>query len=266
MKRDSITNSEGGAPGADPHDEAALAAATGRVRIVLVGTTHPGNIGAAARAMKTMRLSRLWLVAPACEVDAQAVARASGADEVLAAARECAALKEALAGCSLVFGTTARPRTLDWPALTPRAAAARLTAETAAGREVAIVFGPERTGLANADLDHCHFRVTIPANPAYSSLNLAAAVQVVSYEILATLTDSDLAQLEPSEADAAGADEMERFYEHLERSLTASGFLDPANPRHLMRRLRRLFNRARPDRNEINILRGILRALTQQHR
>lgn len=228
--------------------------------MVLVGTTHSGNIGAVARAMKTMGLSRLWLVAPRCDVDEVALARASGAGDVLAAARRVERLDAALAGCRLVMGTTARPRTLDWPALEPRPAAEQLVAE-AGHDDVALVFGPERTGLSNADLDCCQYRVTIPANPDYSSLNLAAAVQVLCYEIRVALNHGAAARSETEEAPPAGADDMERFYEHLEAVLRASGFLDPANPRHLMRRLRRLFNRARPDRNEINILRGILRAL-----
>jgi TrmH family RNA methyltransferase len=238
-----------------------MSAVTDRVRIVLVGTTHPGNVGATARAMKTMCLSRLWLAAPRCKIDADAVARASGATGVLDDTQCVATLDAALGGCSLVFGTTARPRTLDWPALTPRAAAEKAAAAVAAGSNVAFVFGPERTGLSNDDLDRCQYRVTIPANPDYSSLNLAAAVQVLSYEIMLALNDPAATESEAMEAEPAGADDMERFYTHLEEVLAASGFLDPANPRHLMRRLRRLFNRARPDQNEINILRGILRAL-----
>ncbi|HET7588191.1 MAG TPA: tRNA (cytosine(32)/uridine(32)-2'-O)-methyltransferase TrmJ [Gammaproteobacteria bacterium] len=231
-----------------------------RVRIVLVGTTHSGNVGAVARAMKTMGLARLWLVAARCDVDEVATARASGATDVLAAAQHVDTLDEALTGCRLVLGTTARPRTLDWPALEPRPAAEKLVAEAAEG-DVALVFGPERTGLSNEDVDRCHYRVTIPANPDYSSLNLAAAVQVLCYEIRVALNQAGGERSETGEAPAAGADDMARFYEHLERVLLASGFLDPANPRHLMRRLRRLFNRARPDQNEINILRGILRAV-----
>lgn len=231
-----------------------------RVRIVLVGTSHSGNVGATARAMKTMGLRQLWLVAPACTIDEQAAARASGATDVLESARQVATLDEALAGCRLVLGTTARPRTLDWPALEPREAAERLIGEAGQG-EVALIFGPERTGLANEDIDRCHYRVTIPANPDYSSLNLAAAVQVLCYELRVAVNETADAQSENVEAPPAGADDMARFYEHLERVLLASGFLDPENPRHLMRRLRRLFNRARPDENEINILRGILRAL-----
>ncbi|HET7307331.1 MAG TPA: tRNA (cytosine(32)/uridine(32)-2'-O)-methyltransferase TrmJ [Gammaproteobacteria bacterium] len=231
-----------------------------RVRIVLVGTTHSGNVGAAARAMKTMGLSRLWLVAPQCEIDDQAMARASGATDVLEATRQAATLDEALAGCRLVMGTTARLRTLDLPALAPHPAAEQLAAEARQG-DVALIFGPERTGLANDDLDRCHFRVTIPANPDYSSLNLAAAVQVLCYELQLALNETGEAESDDEEVAPAGADEMERFYVHLESALLASDFLDPDNPRHLMRRLRRLFNRARPDQNEINILRGILAAV-----
>ncbi|HET8552144.1 MAG TPA: tRNA (cytosine(32)/uridine(32)-2'-O)-methyltransferase TrmJ [Gammaproteobacteria bacterium] len=236
-----------------------------RVRIVLVGTTHSGNVGATARAMKTMGLSRLWLVASQCEIDDQAMARASGATDVLEAAQRVATLDEALADCRLVMGTTARLRTLDLPALTPHRAAEQLAAEAGQG-DVALIFGPERTGLANSDLDRCHYRVTIPANPDYSSLNLAAAVQVLCYELQLALNETGEPESEDEEAPPAGADEMERFYAHLESVLLASDFLDPDNPRHLMRRLRRLFNRARPDQNEINILRGILTAVAPQAR
>jgi tRNA (cytidine32/uridine32-2'-O)-methyltransferase len=228
-----------------------------RVRIVLVETSHSGNVGGTARAMKTMGLGRLWLVAPRCKINAEAVARASGATGVLDETRQCATLDEALAGCRLVLGTTARPRTLDWPALEARAAAQKLVTEARTG-DVALVFGTERTGLTNEHLDRCHYRVTIPANPDYSSLNLASAVQVLCYEIWVALNDAADMRPETEEARPANADDMTRFYVHLETVLLASGFLDPNNPRHLMRRLRRLFNRARPDENELNILRGIL--------
>lgn len=231
-----------------------------RIRIVLIGTTHSGNVGATARAMKTMGLGGLWLVDPHCKIDRQAVARASGATGVLDGARQCATLDEALVGCRLVLGTTARPRSLDWPALEARSAAGELVTEASRG-DVALIFGTERTGLSNGDLDRCHYRVTIPANPDYSSLNLAAAVQVLCYEIRLELNDSGAGQSQMEEAPPASADEMAHFYDHLESVLLASEFLDPENPRHLMRRLRRLFNRARPDRNEMNILRGVLTSL-----
>lgn len=229
-----------------------------QIRIVLVETTHPGNIGGAARAMKNMGLSRLLLVNPLFFPHAEATARASGADDLLAAAEVHSTLDSALAGCSLVFGTTARERSIPWPAVDPREAASRAL-PAAANAPVAIVFGREHSGLSNEELDRCNFLLHIPTNPEYSSLNLAAAVQVVVYELCMAQ------QREPVMAgDAtplASVDERERFYSHLEQVLTELQFLDPNNPKHLMRRLRRLFNRAELDRTEINILRGILTAV-----
>jgi len=230
----------------------------GALRIVLVETSHPGNIGAAARAMKTMCLDELVLVNPGEFPHPDAAARASGAVDVLERARVTATLDEALAGCVLVAGTSARRRGIGPPELTPRDCAARLAAG-AAQQDVALVFGRERTGLTNEELGRCHILVNIPANPEYASLNLASAVQVLAYELM-------LARAAAPAAVEAGtrlatADEMERFYEHLESAALETGFLDPANPKHLMRRLRRLFNRAQPDENEINILRGLLAAL-----
>ncbi|MEX0900888.1 MAG: TrmJ/YjtD family RNA methyltransferase [Gammaproteobacteria bacterium] len=247
------------------------------IRTVLVGTSHPGNIGAAARALKTMGLSTLALVEPRTFPDAEATARAAGASDLLAAASVHASLDEALAGCEYVIGASARRRTIEWPTLTPRAAAERIAAEFA-GRRVAMVFGRERTGLDNAELERCHALVTIDANPGYSSLNLAAAVQVVAYEIrVAHLSSNRDAEsvaptarvpvgAAPSRRDIdrlATADEMEQLYAHLERVMVATGFLDPDAPRHLMRRLRRLFNRAQLDDNEMNILRGLLSSIEQ---
>ncbi len=228
------------------------------IRIVLVETSHPGNIGAAARAMKTMCLEELVLVNPAEFPHPDAAARASGAADLLERARVTATLDEALAGCVLVAGTSARRRGIGPPELAPRECAARLAAG-AVQQDVALVFGRERTGLTNEELGRCHILVNIPANPEYASLNLAAAVQVLGYELMLARAAT------PAAAEAgtplATADEMERFYEHLESAALETGFLDPANPKHLMRRLRRLFNRAQPDQNEINILRGLLAAL-----
>jgi tRNA (cytidine32/uridine32-2'-O)-methyltransferase len=236
-----------------------------RIRIVLVNTSHPGNIGAAARAMKNMALQRLYLVQPKIYPSAEATARASGADDVLANAVVCASLDEALAGCGLVLGMSARGRSLGCPQIDARESG-RLAVAESARTEVALVFGRERTGLTNPELDRCHYLVQIPSNPAYGSLNLAAAVQVIAYEVMmAGLTRLPLPQDAP-EVELATAEEMERFYAHLERVLLDSGFLDPANPRHLMRRLRRLFNRIRPDRNEMNILRGVLTAVERRER
>jgi TrmH family RNA methyltransferase len=230
------------------------------LRIVLVGTTHPGNIGASARAMKNMGLERLVLVAPSCFPHADATARASGADDILANARVVARLDDALMGCGLVFGASARRRTLPWPEVDPHQCALRAVSASAHG-EVALVFGRERAGLTNEELDRCHFLVHIPANPHYRSLNLAAAVQVLAYEVRMAAREEPAGAIPPWTSAQAPADEMERLYRHLEEVLVETGFLDPDNPRFLMRRLRRLFNRARPDCQEVNILRGILAAI-----
>lgn len=229
------------------------------IRIVLSGTTHPGNIGAAARAMKNMGLSDLVLVNPRHFPHEDATARASGAEDVLQAARVAGTLEEAIGDCRYVAGTSARPRTIGWPTLAPRECAARLASESGQGR-VALLFGPEKAGLTNDDLDRCHSLVTIPTAPGFSSLNLAMAVQVLCYEAYLAANDPAVSEKRRETPLASGA-ELERFYVHLEQVLTASGFLDADNPRYLMRRLRRLFLRALPDINEINILRGILTSL-----
>ena len=228
------------------------------VRIILVGTTHPGNIGAVARAMKNMGLRELVLVNPRYFPHADATARASGAEDVLAAARVVDRLDDALVGCHFAAGASARSRTIEWPTFQPRECAARLIEENAGG-DVAVVFGPEKTGLSNDDLDRCQALLTIPADPSFSSLNIAMAAQVICYEIrLATL---ELPEPTAPEMPQATAEEMEYFFRHLEEVLTDQRFLDPENPRTLMRRLRRLFFKASPDKNEINILRGILTAV-----
>lgn len=237
------------------------------IRIVLVGTSHPGNIGATARAMKTMGLEQLYLVAPEVFPHADASARASGADDLLARARRCESLDQALAGCRLVVGASARRRSLSWPEVDPRQCAARVVAE-ARGGPVAVIFGRERTGLTNEELERCHLLVHIPANPDYSSLNLAAAVQIIAYEIhragLAAAPEPGIpTDEEQTPADAA---EMAGFYQHLEKVLVELEFLNPDQPKHLMRRLKRLFNRARPDQREVNILRGILTATERSRR
>ena len=286
-----------------------------RVRIVLVEPTHPGNVGAAARAMKAMGLDRLCLVAPRRFPSAEATARAAGADDVLHAARLVESLDDALADCGFVLGTTARPRRIEWPVLDAREGARRAVAQ-AARTPVAVVFGRESAGLTNAELDRCHALVRIPAAARFSSLNVAAAVQIIAYEMrVAAHGEGAGAHDEraggeragapgegteahgeeaaahgksagerrplPPPAAAAGASatagtpatagapatagELEGFYRHLEAALVEIGYLDPAAPRFLMRRLRRLFNRAGPDRTEIGILRGILTA-AMRHR
>lgn len=230
------------------------------VRIVLVGTTHPGNIGAAARAMHTMGLSRLYLVSPKRFPCAEATARASGADDLLAQAEVCTSLPQAIAGCRIVFGLSARSRNISWPFLEARACGALAAAEAATG-EAALVFGREHSGLSNTELDHCNYLVHIPTNPEYGSLNLAAAVQVIAYEVrMAAMAGGHLPLKGPIELSPALTDEIEGFFRHLEQALMEIGFLDPSRPRLLMRRLRRLFFRARLDTQEVNILRGILTA------
>lgn len=227
------------------------------IRMVLVEPSLGANVGAAARAMKTMGLDALHLVTPRQFPHPDATAMASGADDILQRAHVHETLDDALVGTTLVVGLSARQRTLSCPVETPRESAPRLVAE-AEQRPVAVLFGRERVGLTNEELDRCHRLVQIPANPDYSSLNIAASVQVMAYELrMAGL--ADVAPEQPtSEWPPATADDLERFYTHLERVLQRIDFLDPANPRALMRRLRLFFGRARPDHNEIQILRGIL--------
>lgn len=229
------------------------------IRIILVGTTHPGNIGAAARAMKNMGLNDLMLVRPRHFPDDEATARASGAEDILEAARVVDTLGEALGDCVYVAGASARSRTIGWPAMAPRDCANRLLLENRHG-QVAVVFGPEKSGLTNEDIDRCHTLLTIPTEPGFSSLNLAMAVQIICYELHMARIGAASVECVP-EVRLATGEELEHFYDHLEKVLTAGGFLDPENPRQLMRRLRRLFVRAKPDQNEINILRGMLAAL-----
>ena len=248
------------------------------IRIVLIGTTHPGNIGAAARAMKTMGLSELRLVSPRVFPSSDATALAAGADDVLARAVVYDTLEQAIAGCTVVVGVSARPRSITCPLFAPREGMQKL-ADEAAGERVAVLFGREHSGLTNAEMDRCRYQLRIPTDPDFPSLNLAAAVQVIAYEIQLARLASEAVTEPPAVAAGTGAPmadartgaaagggavdaaEMERFYHHLEAVLVETGFLDPARPRHLMRRLRRLYNRAQPDRNEINILRGILTAV-----
>jgi TrmH family RNA methyltransferase len=227
------------------------------IRFVLVRPTHPGNIGASARAMKTMGLGALWLVRPCAGIDSQARALAAGADDVLERAVECDSLDEALRDCRFVLGTSARARRLDWPVLEPREAVAELRHQ-ARQQSVAVLFGQERTGLTNEELDRCHAVVRIPTDPDFSSLNVAAALQIIAYEIYSSQAATPASGAHVPARTPVSHDEMRLFYRHLEEVITGTGFLDPAKPRLLMRRLVRLFNRARPDANEINILRGIL--------
>ncbi len=234
------------------------------IRIVLVGTTHPGNIGAVARAMKNMGLSDLALVNPKYFPHDEATARASGASDILDTAMVVDTLAEALTDCVYVAGASARSRTINWPSMGPRDCAERMIRESGHGK-VAAVFGPEKTGLHNDDLDLCHTLLTIPTDPKFSSLNLGMAVQVLTYELrVASMLDEG--PVFDVEARSATSEELEHFYEHLEKTLTDIEFLDPDNPRLLMRRMRRLFIRARPDKNEVNILRGILAAVDRRRK
>jgi len=237
------------------------------IRIVMVNTSHPGNIGATARAMKNMGLASLYLVGPKVFPSADATARASGADDVLAQAVVCDSLDEALAECSLVVGASARLRSISWPQLDPRECAAKVAAECVDG-PVALVFGREHSGLTNTELSRCHYLVNIPTNPEYPSLNIAAAIQVIAYELRMTQEVAvGVVKAEKSKADDvefASMEEVEQFYAHLEQVMTGSGFLDPEKPRFLMHRLRRLYNRARLEKQELNILRGILTAVQKQ--
>lgn len=229
------------------------------IRIVLVGTTHPGNIGACARAMKNMGVSDLALVAPHHFPHEEATARATGAVDILKNATVVDSLEEAIRDCIYVAGASARSRSINWPSMDARDCAARLMAESHQGT-VAAVFGPEHSGLTNAHLDHCHTLLTIPTDPGFSSLNLAMAVQVLTYELRAARVADESPEYE-SNVPPATSEELEHFYAHLEQVLIDAQFLDPDNPRRLMRRLRRLFIRAKPDQNELNILRGVLAAV-----
>lgn len=236
------------------------------VRIVLVETSHPGNIGASARAMKTMGLSDLTLVAPTDFPSAEATARASGADDVLAAARVVDSLDAAIADCGFVIGASARMRSLAWPVVDPRAAAEAVWSEVGE-TPVAVVFGPEHSGLTNEDMARCQRLVHIPANPDYASLNIAMAVQVICYELRMAHPDRVPLPIDEEslrEAPLANAEELEGFHRHLETVLSDAGFLNPDHPRQLKLRLRRIFHRSRLDRNEINILRGMLVALSPE--
>jgi tRNA/rRNA methyltransferase len=227
-----------------------------RIRIVLSHTSHPGNIGAAARAMKTMGLSRLYLVNPCADPDGVGRARSSNARDVLEGAVVCRTLAEALEGTVLAAAMTARMRELAPPPKWAREAAPEIVGATAHG-PVALVFGNETAGLSNEEVALCRLPVMIPTNPDYSSLNLGAAVQVMCYELR-------LAALDPGRPPApenppATAEEIRHFYAHLEAAVTQSGFLDPAHPKRLMPRLRRLFDRIDLERDEVSLLRGMLK-------
>ena len=244
-----------------------------QVRIVLVETSHSGNIGAVARAMKNMGLGNLWLVNPSSFPDEASYARSAGASDVLDRARVVSSLDEALADCILVMGTSARGRKVPWPVMAPPQAAAMASEHSAKGR-VALVFGRENHGLSNDELQRCHYHIHIPSNPDYSSLNLAMAVQVICYELriqyLRGLEEGESspyleAMVAPGDngwdVPPATVNDVEGFFGHLEQVLVDVNFHRRDNPRQLMSRLRRLFQRARMDEMEINILRGVLSAV-----
>jgi tRNA (cytidine32/uridine32-2'-O)-methyltransferase len=234
------------------------------IKIVLVETTHPGNIGAVARAMKNMKMSNLWLVSPKIFPSADATSRASGADDVLAQATVCLSLQEAIADCQLVIGASARCRTISWPEMTPRQCAEKVVINEP-GQKVAIIFGRENSGLKNYELDLCHYLLRIPCNSEYSSLNIAAAVQVVCYELFVAAGVEEIIMVgDKGECPKATAMQMESFYTHLHQTLTDIGFMHPDKSKSIMRRLRRIYNRIQLDTKELDILRGILR-MSQNH-
>jgi tRNA (cytidine32/uridine32-2'-O)-methyltransferase len=226
------------------------------IRIVLHQPSHPGNIGATARAMWTMGLSSLYLVSPKSFPDSVATKRASGAEHILEQAIVVDSLDAALADCGVVVGTSAQNRHLPWPQLTPHECAQQVV-QQASSQQVAIVFGPERTGLSNTDLQRCHYQVAIPANPAYSSLNLAMAVQVICYEIYGALSvpDEQIARILATDA------QLQSFYVHLDKLLDAIHFRKPTSSPELMPKLKRIFNRAQLDEEDINLLRGIFKKI-----
>lgn len=237
------------------------------VRIVLVNTSDCRNIGSAARAMKTMGLSQLVLVDPIEMPNGQAQALAAGATDVLANAKVVSTLEEAISDCGLVVGTSARSRTLPWPMLDPRECGEKLISEVSE-YPVALVFGRESSGLTNDELQLCHFHVQIPANPEYSSLNLAMAVQTLSYEVRMAFLANEKAQ-EQAQFNSQGneksddeqypvVEETERMFEHFEQALKATGFIVPSHPGLVMTKLRRFINRARPDSKEVKMWRGML--------
>jgi tRNA (cytidine32/uridine32-2'-O)-methyltransferase len=232
------------------------------IRTILVNTSHPGNIGSAARAMKTMGLKELYLVSPHIYPSKHAEAMASNAADVLETAVVVKTLEQAIGECGLVVGTSTRVRTIPWPMLTPKEFAEK--ARDANGNtKVALIFGNEQTGLTNEELHQCHFHIQIPSNPEYSSLNLAAAVQVIAYELYVESIKEDVPK-EPWDYEKASGEQMESFFEHLQRVLIEMEFLKLEAPRQLMPRLRRLFYRAHLDVMEMNILRGILAGIEKK--
>lgn len=230
-----------------------------RIRFVLVNTSHPGNIGSAARAIRTMGLHRLVLVAPQAFPHAQAQALAAGASDVLERAVVADTLAPALSDCHFVLGATARRRGVEIDEFDPRSAARRVLAAANEGRQVALLFGNEQSGLSNDELKHCHAAITVPTDPSYGSLNLAQAVQVVAWELReAWLAQGGATAAAQSRDPPAEAAQMEAFFDHLARTLDVIDFHKGRSPEVIMQRLRRLFLRAEPDQRELRVLHGIL--------
>lgn len=228
-----------------------------QIRFTLIETSHPGNIGGVARAMKCMEFSNLDLVAPKLFPHPDAQSRAAGAEDILDRARVFTDTKHAVSDCVFVVGTTARERSIEWPLEYPRQAAGKIVEQSRKG-PVALLFGRERSGLSNDEVDLCHLLVRIPTGRVYTSLNLASAVQILAYELYLELRQVADRVVEP--AAAADQHDMDRFYKHLEATLRDLDFVKTSHPTKLMRKLFRLFNRAQPTVEEVNILRGILTA------
>ena len=228
-----------------------------KVRIVMVNTTEPGNIGAAARAMKNMMLSQLYLVSPSNFPSAVATARASGADDILSNARVCSTLEEALNGVKLVVGASARQRNIKWRQLDVIDTCSQIQSSLVSSDEdVAVVFGTENSGLTNEELDLCSILMTIPGNPKYFSLNVASAIQVFAYQNFISSIDG---KFDNTPKDIASFEDLNSFYNHLEQVLEHINYFDSKKPKSLlMRRMRRLFGRSEPEKDEVAILRGIL--------
>ena len=244
----------------DSGEAAANPAVLSEVRIVLVHTSHPGNIGAVARAMMNMGLARLYLVKPKKFPHDEAIWRAANATRILDEAVVVDTLDEAIGDCRLVVGTSARERSIQWPLINPRQCATQMIGEASSGN-VALLFGREDRGLTNEELQRCNVHVHIPSNPQYSSLNIAMAVQLLCYELrMAALGENEYTFWEDSDQAPATAEDLQRFFVHLEEALVDMEFLNPAAPKRLMIRLKRLFNRTRMDEMEVSILRGVLSA------
>jgi len=235
------------------------------VRIILIEPRHPGNIGAVARAMKTMGLTDLFLFNPVCFPSGEATARAVGADDVLNAANVVSDLDVALADCTHIMGTSARLRGFSIPCMTARAAATLAQEKTASGERIAIIFGPEASGLCNAHLQRCHTHIVIPSNPDFSSLNLASAVQIIAYELFqcASAEFIEPPPKTPNDMPATTA-EVEGFYTHLQEALHEIGVIRPDAPRFLMAHMKRLYQRVQLSKTEVNLLRGICKAMIEK--